>query len=238
MVQSFQHIGKRNRQEDSFYIDQTKGLYIVCDGIGGYEKGDLTSKLVISFIVQYLNNISIKPICINCIINAIKYAQTQLNKTNQKEITLTKSGTTIALLLYQNNSAITAHLGDSRIMFLKNKSANYWTTKDHSLVQELFDANILRTEDEMLKHPMKNKITNAIYTGQDANLVQVTTHELYNIGSKDKFILFTDGILEAITVNDLISIIMNNSLEYSIQSIADKVIKDAVDNSTIVLLEI
>lgn len=210
----------------------------MCDGVGGYENGDVASKLVIRSITQYLNTTPIEPICTNCIVNSIKFAQSELNKEFEDSLSTSKTGTTIALLFVQKDYAITAHMGDSRIMFLKYKSNNFWTTKDHSLVQELFDANVLKSAREMQNHPMKNKITNAISTGQDEDEVRVTTHELHNIASKDKFMLFTDGVLETLTPDDLISIVTLHDLLGSMTMISEKVKKTSRDNSTFVLLEI
>lgn len=238
MILSFQHIGKRKRQEDAFYINEDIGLYVICDGVGGHENGDQASKQVIASIAHYFDNNSIKPICPNCIVNAIRFAQSELNKSQQERETFTQLGTTIALLYYKQEKAITAHMGDSRIMLVKNKASEAWTTKDHSLVQELYDANILKTEEELLNHPMKNRITNAIYAGQSEDNLKITTHDLVNIVKKDKFILFTDGLLDAFTPKEIVSTLNNNNLERSMAIFSQKVKEDSSDNSTLILLEI
>jgi len=238
VVLVFQDIGKRDNQEDAYYVDEEKGLFIVCDGVGGYADGEVASQSVIRSISAYFDKNDIHPICTNCIINAIKFAQNELNKISSDQLDNGKNGTTIALLFYQDGKAITAHMGDSRIMLLKENSKTIWTTKDHSLVQELFDANILKSEAEMLNHPMRNKITNAIFSGQDAENLQITTHDLRNISKGDTFLIFTDGILEVLTPDDMIPMINNNSDAEAMSLITDLVKGHTSDNSTLLLLGI
>jgi len=238
VVLVFQDIGNRDNQEDAYHIDEEKGLFIVCDGVGGYADGEIASKSVIHSIVEYFYKSNTHPICTNCIVDAIKFAQVELNKATDHQLTNSKTGTTLALLFYQDGKAITAHMGDSRIMLLKENSQTIWSTKDHSLVQELFDANVLKSESEMLNHPMKNKITNALFSGQDAESLQITTHDLRNIAKGDTFIIFTDGILEVLSPNDLIPIVNKKTPSKSISLISQFVKGHTSDNSTLLLLKI
>ena len=236
MVSSFQHIGKRDHQEDAFHINEARGIFMVCDGIGGYQNGEIASQLVASSVADYFQKNKDSQPCLNCIKNAIQLAQQQLNLS--ENATSSKSGTTIALLVYHDGNAITAHMGDSRILFLKQNSTKIWTTKDHSVVQELFDAEVLKTEAEMLSHPMKNKITNAILSGRDADEIQITTHELKNIEKGDKFLLFTDGVLEVLSPNELTLIAQKNDATEAVSIISNLVKGNVSDNSTMIIVEI
>ena len=238
MVFSFQHIGNRKTQEDSYFIDEEKGLFVVCDGVGGFENGEFASQLIINSIVSFFEKLQNRNVDTEVIVKAIKLAQADLNAAMELHAFNSSIGSTIALLYCQNGKAITAHMGDSRILHLKKASSTFWTTKDHSLVQELYDAKVLKSKAEMERHPMKNKITNAIFSGQEPSEIFVTTHELDNIESEDTFALFTDGVLEAYSDQRLCEMFQHEKFEQTFQEISEHVKANSCDNSTLIVLKV
>jgi len=238
VVRSLQQIGKRSKQEDAFYIDEELGLYIVCDGMGGYKDGDIASQSVIKSIVAYLRQKCTNEICTNYIKDAVRFAQKELNKIVSNDLISTKIGTTLALLHYKEGKAITAHLGDSKIVLLNNKANSIWSTKDHTLVQELYDAGVLNSEEEMYNHPLKNRITNALYLGQELNELNITIHVLNDISKGDAFLIFSDGIMEAFKLIDLVQFINDYPKENFMSKLSEVLTRKSSDNSTLLIINI
>lgn len=236
MIYSFQHIGSRVRQEDSYHIDSNKMLFIVCDGVGGSDAGEIASAHVIQSIVATLSKSNVMPLCVNCISKAIVEAQRSLNELAALNNNLGQAGTTLALLHIYDGNAITAHLGDSKVILLKEGGNLLWSTKDHSTVQELFDAGLLESESEMKTHPLKNRITNAIFTNQNPNTLNITTNELRNIEIGDQFVLCTDGVLESIDIKQL-SNLFSGDPKKSVLHLSNIVRLNSKDNSTLIYVK-
>jgi len=237
LIFSFQHIGKRDNQEDAYHIDAQKNLYIVCDGVGGMDAGEIASNKVIQYVTEHLSRYTLNPLCTNCIITAIKQAQSKLNEYVQNNPKANGTATTIALLYYHNGTAITAHSGDSKVIFAKKNGAGCWSTKDHSTVQELYDADILKSEQEMNSHPLKNRITSAIIAGQDPAKVTIATHELQNIEQGDIFLLCTDGVLELYSTEEISNIALSRDHK-KYDGMSKFIQSTSKDNSTLILVEV
>lgn len=199
---SFHHIGKRQYQEDFLYIDPDNRLFIICDGVGGSMNGDLASKIVVKSIVDqykyFQGNVSIQTIE-----NFIQNAAKKLNQLAESDEDFEGMATTLALLYLEGSRAIIAHLGDSRIYYIRNQKD--WTaTKDHSVVRELYDAGVLKSELEMHKHPFKNRITKALRANLSGEMVNPEIKMVKNIYSDQYFILCSDGAMENYLSQELV----------------------------------
>jgi protein phosphatase len=97
-------------------------------------------------------------------------------------------GTTMVVVLFNNNLATVGHVGDSRL-YRKRKNTFSQVTKDHSLIQELIDRG-LYTQEEAMKNTPKNLVTRAV--GIDLN-VQVDVNE-ETAYPGDIYMLCSDGL--------------------------------------------
>ena len=164
-VLSFHNQGKRTYQEDFYYVDPSHRYFILCDGIGGSKGGAVASKLVVETVLTQLNTLN-GDISLQKIMNVIDKARNELLNTAHSGAGPSDMGTTLALLCLDKEDMVSyiAHVGDSRVYHIERSLETYWVTKDHSVVQELFDAGVINTQDEMKSHPLKNRITRAIST--------------------------------------------------------------------------
>lgn len=193
-------LGQRTNQEDNIFpimgaATTDSRLFIVCDGMGGHEKGEVASNLVCQSISQYFQSHQVtseQGFSDEIFRDALQYAYTQLDK--EDDGATRKMGTTLTFLFLHRDGATMAHIGDSRIYHIRPGKGILYQSRDHSLVFELFQAGEI-TYDEMRTSPQKNIITRAMQPCEE-NRVRADIVHTTDIQPGDYFYLCTDGMLE------------------------------------------
>ena len=162
-------IGKaRELNEDFFYISNENDslkLYILADGMGGYNGGEIASKLATvsakGYIESNFDKIEhSKEKILELIRNAMEYANMLVHEKSKETKELEGMGTTLEVCLIYNNKAFIGHIGDSRIYRIR-KNIIRKITQDHSYVQELVKDGTI-TKEEAIHHPKKNMLIKAL----------------------------------------------------------------------------
>jgi protein phosphatase len=234
----FHHQGNREYQEDAWYISEDQKLFIICDGVGGANNGSLASEKICSYIAdQYKKLISLDSQTIE---NLIQNASQSLKALAQKEVNLNNMATTIALLYLKENTAIIAHVGDSRIYHYNPSNHKLSCTKDHSLVQELFDLGVIKTQEEMSQHPMKNRITRAISSNSRNEERNENAHidKIQNISDDSVFLICSDGVNESVNDNDIFNLLQTRNLEHGFDLLKENCIQNSKDNNTCIIVKV
>lgn len=232
---NFSFQGTREYQEDWYYSDVEKGIHIVCDGIGGGVGGEKASKGIIENLKEKSSELQ-KVRTVEELKSIIIEVYQEWKSSINEDMSGKMMGTTLVILLLNKNSGFVAHVGDSKAFYFKDNHL-HWVTKDHSVVQELFDAGIIKDREEMQHHPMKNRITNALMAGYNANPPKIDVRKLDNLHVGDFFILCSDGAIEKYTSDDLENLFSNNDLQEGWNSFR-KTAKRSSDNSTAILVMI
>jgi serine/threonine protein phosphatase PrpC len=225
----FSEQGKRSNNEDCYgFIDGM--IYLVCDGVGGAEKGEVASQIVVdTFLNEYKLNFSASAQ------NVVLKAEQNLSEYLENNEQANGMATTLAFLQKRAEGIYLAWVGDSRIYQFRNGKIIY-KTRDHSWVNEAFDAGII-TEEEAVNHPKSNIITRAI----QSSLKPVKVDEVFltNVCSGDFFLLCSDGVLEAWKDEDFVALFGQTN---DIGEIKDVVIAECSnysrDNYTSIVLQI
>ena len=200
---SIHEIGQRENQEDSI-IQWDNRLFVLCDGMGGHEKGEVASQLVCQSLATWFEN-NIKPEKLfsdDQLREAIEYAYTELDKYadgNPRQM-----GTTLTLLYIGSKGITAAHMGDSRIYHIRPEVGVLYQSRDHSLVFDLFQAGEI-TYDEMSTYPQKNMVTRAMMPGEDNRMRPDIIH-ITDIQLDDYFYMCSDGMMEKMTNNVLLAL--------------------------------
>jgi protein phosphatase len=200
---SIHEIGQRENQEDSI-IQWDNRLFVLCDGMGGHEKGEVASQTVCQSLATWFeNNIKPdKPFCDDQLREAIEFAYTELDKyadDNPRQM-----GTTLTLLYLGSKGITAAHMGDSRIYHIRPEAGVLYQSRDHSLVFDLFQAGEI-TYEEMATFPQKNIVTRAMTPGEDNRMRPDIIH-ITDIKSEDYFYMCSDGMMEKMTNNELLTL--------------------------------
>lgn len=216
-------IGKiRENNEDSFYVNDKFGIYIVADGIGGYKGGEIASKIATKYLgerifkeLESLNFSNIKsnkflPNEENIILEIIKASIIEINYKIIKESSqnnLYNMGTTIVLAICFNKFFYLVNVGDSRGYLWSNKEKRLeQLTEDDSLVNDMVRLGKISVE-ESRHHRLKNIITKYLGSSNfDKPIIQKI-----NWVSKDMLILCSDGLTNMLEDKEIESVIYQNS---------------------------
>ncbi len=162
-------LGKaRELNEDSYYIPSDENelrIYMLADGMGGYNGGEIASKLAIESARKYLTNnfntITHDRINIEELIrSSMEYANMVVFEKSKEIPELEGMGTTLELVLSYGNKIYIGHVGDSRIYRVRKNIIRKLTT-DHSYVEKLVKEGTI-TREEAENHPKKNMLMKAL----------------------------------------------------------------------------
>ena len=243
-VYQFSHLGKRPQQEDGLWISDDKKLFVVCDGVGGSQGGGLASEIILNHIKSSYNHHLDKNkeglLSFDMLKSWILSAEAQLVERANEDENLTSIGATIVLLYLSVSEALVAHVGDSRLIYIDKKEGGWFATRDHSVVQELYDSRIIKTESEMRSHPQKNQITRVLSAKGKLKYTDITTSTIFDYRTSDVFLLLTDGAIENHTNQELVENFVD--LEKDIYSewlnFTSICKKESIDNNTGILIEL
>ena len=211
---SILEIGQRTNQEDAI-AQWENHLFVLCDGMGGHEHGEVASQTVCQAIVNWCNVRALEPLSEAQVEDAIYYAYARLDEKDKGE--LRKMGTTLTLLYIGSTGVLAAHIGDSRIYHIRPKSSHtgegqgeavLYQSRDHSLVFDLFQAGEI-TYEEMATYPQKNIITRAMQPGADNHSRPDIIH-ITDIQPGDYFYMCSDGMLEDMTNEELVTLLSSH----------------------------
>lgn len=248
-------LGQRANQEDNIYPQLGRAtaadrLFIVCDGMGGHERGEVASSIVCQAIPQYFQQAGISPdkgLSDDDLRNAIEYAFLQLDRADDGAIK--KMGTTLTLLYMHRAGVTCAHIGDSRIYHIRSisspKIGKAWRglnggllfqSRDHSLVYDLYQAGEIAYE-EMRTSTQKNIITRAMQPGED-NRVRADIVHITNVQPGDYFYLCTDGMLEEMENDELVNILSSNQTDEAKRQHLIEATKNNHDNHSAYIIHV
>lgn len=237
---------KRKVNEDSFFAQPSLGLFMVLDGIGGHQAGEVASKLGVSTITesvrqnltahaperlsQYDENLSWEA---NVLKESFLRANSVIYEAAHSRPEYLGMGTTAACLLAGKKTVSIAHVGDSRIYLIRGDSIERLTT-DHSLVMEQVRRGLITKEDAE-KSDMRNIITRAL--GADEKL-DPTLDELMPFEG-DYFLLASDGLTDLVSDEEILDLVRKNHSDLSrcCRALIDKANeRGGKDNITTILL--
>lgn len=232
----------RTTNEDAIFIFNTTfgclpNLYIVADGMGGHNAGEVASNSAIQFFCEYIHDNRMKMIkenyeYLDVIKKGILYANSKIFENSQSDSYLAGMGTTFIIASILNNTLFVENVGDSRLYIIRDKEI-IQITVDHTYVMEMLKSGNL-TEDELFNHPNKNIITRAVGTGEDLN---VDTFEV-ELHSDDIIMMCSDGLSNMLKDSESVEIILkSDSIEEAIDALINRANeKGGLDNISIILI--
>jgi len=212
----------RKNNEDSVFCDNGLGLFIVADGIGGRQDGEIASGIAVKVTalkVEQNDNEESTPLEV---LREAFYEVNHILYEAGKKQGKNGMGTTMTAALVNDEMIYLAHVGDSRA-YLIDSLGMHRLTVDHSLVGELVkDGSITAQEAE--HHPQKNILIRSL--GQDI-LVTVDEKEI-NWQSGDYLLLCTDGLTNMMEEEEIYNIICL-SKSYKEAGLYEQGLSDAVN---------
>jgi serine/threonine protein phosphatase PrpC len=218
----------RERNEDSFLVDDRLTLYAVADGMGGHRGGAVASSTSLEALRAAVASG-------DEIAQAIKRANTAVFEAASSDESLAGMGTTLtAVVAVSETSVLIGHVGDSRA-YLARGGAITQLTDDHSLVEELVREGRL-TRDQAEVHPQRSIITRALGVEPDIDV------DLYavTVAAGDRILLCSDGLTTMLRDRDIEQILRT---EPDPRLAADKLVDAAnaaggEDNITVLVVDV
>ena len=226
-------MGKRDNQEDAIFPTMEQAtdndrVFVLCDGMGGHEHGEVASQTVCAAISEHLT--THWPIDgrvgDDLILDALNAAYLALDAKDDDTVGK-KMGTTLTLVVLHKGGCTAVHVGDSRIYHLRPKERRIlYRSRDHSLVTELYQAGEISYE-EMNTSKQKNIITKVLMPGEE-NRVKPDIVHIGDLQSDDYLYLCSDGMVEQMDDEQLIRILCSHESDSNKRK---KLIRKTADNN-------
>lgn len=190
---------KRNVNEDTFIFDESSGIWVVADGMGGHGSGDVASRIAAEHIIQRIKKGY-------SLTDSIYFAHEEVLTSAKFGQGQWGMGTTVVALKVCELDYEIAWVGDSRAYLLEDKQM-YQITRDHSLVQQMVDRGEI-SEDEAEFHPQRNVIVQAIGSPEVNEIsVDLVTGTLQD---GDIILLCSDGLTTEVSEIEIARILLEN----------------------------
>jgi PPM family protein phosphatase len=229
----------RENNEDSFFVDDKVGVYVIADGMGGHEGGEVASNIAVNTLGKIFSNFfgngQEKKIP-QIIYKALQEANDNIIEMRKRNIELFNMGTTVVLAIFFNELVYYSHLGDSRAYLYDNKGMLIQLTTDDSLATEIVKQGIIN-ENEVRTQNLKNIVTR--YLGTTHLIVPEVKY--YHLGEGDCIILCSDGLTNMLDEREMHSILKQN-ISAGPQSICNNLVdlankKGGYDNITVIVIQ-
>lgn len=236
---------KRERNEDFFSTEDSLGLYVVADGMGGHQAGDVASRVVVEVINKSFRRWIAQEaredqlfgqsddsltITGNYLLSSIKLANRVVYEMSLEEEKYHGMGTTVACLVVRPSLIIAANVGDSRIYMVRDGQIEQ-LSRDHTIVAEQVEMGVL-TKEEALSAPLKHVLTRNLGSAEDVEA------EIFEIepSSNDRFVLCSDGLTDLVSDREILEMTQDDDDPGKLCSrFTEKVLKrGAHDNTTVV----
>lgn len=222
----------RQLNEDAHVEINSHNIWVVADGMGGHEAGEVASQLVVDTIRATVEELTFEELTLSHIVDAIENANSQLNEYSAQYLGSKTAGSTVTALFIKNEQYFVIWVGDSRAYLLRNGQL-IQVSKDHSQINDLIDEGAISAE-EAKDHPLSNVITRAVGVTQYVN-VDVVQNE---VKPGDIFLLCSDGLTGELSDNDIRrSLEPTSIIDSGMALMHSSLVRGAKDNVTCILIK-
>ncbi len=239
---------KRKTNQDAIYLNPEDKFFIVADGMGGHQGGDVAAQMAIEHASKFvLENLSLlaaeekrssgtKELGENydqtedvkfILKKAVNKANRAIKLKGENNPELAGMGTTLIMLLFYGQKLYITNVGDSRA-YLFNAQGIYQLSRDHSLVQEKLNIGIYSREEAALD-PYKNVLVRTVGFDPEVEADVFT----YKVLRNDLFLLCSDGLHGKVSDSDILNIVKKNITNASEAGLPDvtNTVRDLVEQA-------
>lgn len=239
-------VGRRREQnEDSLFYDDGMGLYVVADGMGGHNAGEVASRLVVETIRDYLNQDQADDPSQNTVntdeklsknarrlLASIHLSNRVVHQTALKNEDYKGMGSTVSAVYFTDRTFIVANVGDSLVYLIRNGNIKLLSVP-HTLVAE--QAELDPENAELLWSDFKHVLTRAM--GVD-NSVQADINEI-PFFINDILVISSDGLTDKATPEEILELVDDQRSDQACQKLVDLAnTRGGDDNITAIVLRI
>lgn len=223
----------RNNNEDSYFNDTEKALFVVADGMGGHAAGDVASRVAVESVIASLCKAG-KELPLDRLRAAIEQANKAVAHEAQENTAWKGMGTTLTILLIEHNQGFLAHVGDSRL-YLSRATDFKQLSEDHSLLEAQIRLGV-RSKEQISYSNLGHILLQAvgITPELDIDLKQFT------LAPGDCLLLCSDGLTNMVNDAGIKSTIQQTtSVDKRCSDLIDQALAaGGKDNITVLLVQI
>jgi PPM family protein phosphatase len=197
----------RPQNDDRWFADASRGLFIVADGMGGGPAGGVAAQLVVDALHSLLEqrmavglNLE-EPEAVPLVLAILRHLSDRICAETRAQAGLEGMGTTVVMVIVRGERALIAHMGDSRAYLCRNNRM-VGLTHDHSLIQLLLDCGEI-TPDQVADHPARGQLTRFVGMPETS----LPEAQIVRLEPGDRLLLCTDGLSTMISDARLLSIL-------------------------------
>jgi protein phosphatase len=195
---------RRHANEDRYAMAPDLGLYLVADGMGGHQAGQVASEMAAEAAiraVRALQGATVSPA--EKLRHAVACSNREIHAAAVRDDELTGMGTTLVAILAAEERMALAHVGDSRAYLLRAGRIRR-LTDDHSVVGELLRRQQI-TEADAREHPHRHVLTRALGVRENAvpDLAELTPQ------AGDRVLMCSDGLTAHLQDDEILAQVMD-----------------------------
>ncbi|MCH8029132.1 MAG: Stp1/IreP family PP2C-type Ser/Thr phosphatase [Candidatus Dadabacteria bacterium] len=229
----------RVKNEDVYKLVPEKGVYILADGMGGHNAGEVASSRAVDLLCEYFSTSRLTDMTKNPekireeMSNAIKEAHDKIVQLARTKQDYRGMGTTAVVVFTRNRFLHICHVGDSRV-YVINESGISQVTNDHSSVGDLVRAGKISVE-EARTSPLRSQINQAI----GAPFVIAPEYNREPVSESDIVLMCSDGLWDMLSDEEIHSVVLDGE---TLEDMGNELIRRAnevggEDNITVVLIQ-
>jgi serine/threonine protein phosphatase PrpC len=223
---------KRKLNEDSILEIPEAGFWVVADGMGGHEAGEVASAMVAEELSKIARDIHAGN-CAEVVVATLKDVNNRLIELAHQGGSKQTIGSTVVALVIRDGVYHCFWAGDSRAYLVRKRKITQ-ITRDHSLVQDLMSAGLV-SEEEAKTHPDANVITRAIGATSSVEIDSVSGE----VHANDTFLLATDGLTRCVEDNEILIELTTRNPHQAIAKMSDMTLaRGAPDNFSIIAIRV
>jgi type VI secretion system protein ImpM len=219
----------RTHNEDAILDLPAVGVWVVADGMGGHDAGDVASRMIVESLCAIPRAERLSEL--------LDRVEDRLRSVNQRLFGLSlqrgaTTGSTVAVLVAFGDHCVSIWAGDSRVYRLRDGVLTR-VTRDHTEVQDLLDGGLL-DEKAAAEHSAANVITRAIGGAQELFL----DVELRELRQGDRYLLCSDGVYKELTDSDLARLLTGEDPDAACRALMSQALAgQCSDNVSVVVVE-
>jgi serine/threonine protein phosphatase Stp1 len=226
-------VGKvRKHNEDSMLERTETGMWVVADGMGGHDGGDVASQMIVNSLKKVHEGISLDRY-IDDVENILIDVNKKLIQKASESAKRTTIGSTVVMMLAYDKYCIYLWAGDSRLYRLRNEELRQMTT-DHSQVEQYVEEGLISREEAAV-HPHGNMITRAVGAAQSFFLDM----DIQEMKKGDRYLLCSDGLTKHTLDHEFQEMLGKGTAEEICKEMIDLTLtRGAGDNVTAIVIDI
>jgi len=230
------NIGKvRTNNEDSILIDEERGIFILADGMGGHNAGEVASRLAVDtahdFLKERIGTMEDDEEILRILDAAVMKAHEAIKEKADADAKLRGMGTTLVVLVVKNEKAYVCHAGDSRAYLMRDSLERL--TKDHTVGDSYVEKGYMTREQ--VSPQQWHMLTQALGVGN----APATDKKYVDLKTGDLLLVCSDGLTDMLTDKEIAAILKKD--KNNINELADSLVAEANnrggrDNISLILI--